>query len=146
MSAAPALTHTAVAPRLTLAQSVRENVGGSPQSNNVTYVNFLPAAPAPTRLRLTNRGRRVLTALVAVPLVIGALALAFQGSMATASSEVASNDFHYVTIASGQSLWQLAQEVAPNVDPRDFIAEIVALNHITGEIQVGQRIALPAGY
>jgi hypothetical protein len=120
------------------------DVRGSRHYDNVTYVNFLPATAAPTpRLRITQRGRRVLTALVALPLVIAAFSLALSSGGATATSTATSNDFSYVTIASGQSLWQLAQQVAPNRDPRDVVDAIVALNHLQGEIQPGQRIALP---
>ncbi len=122
------------------------NVRGSGHTNNVTYVNFLPAAPAPTRLRITKRGRKVLAAVVALPIVIAAFAMALNGGTATATSEAASTDFSYVTVASGQSLWQLAAEIAPNADPRDVVAEIVSLNQIHGEIQPGQRLAIPEGY
>ena len=120
------------------------DVSGSGQYDNVTYVNFLPAAAAPApRLRITKRGRRVLVALVALPIVIAAFSLALNSSGATATSAATSNDFSYVTIASGQSLWQLAQQIAPNRDPRDVVDAIVSLNHLQGEIQPGQRIALP---
>jgi hypothetical protein len=122
------------------------NVRGSHQINNVTYVNFLPAAEPKTRLRITKRGRRVLTAAVALPLVIGALVAALNSGGAVADAEGASNDFTYVTMAQGESLWQLAQEIAPNSDPRDVVAEIVSLNQLHGEVQAGQKIAIPAGY
>lgn len=122
------------------------NVRGSGHTNNVTYVNFLPAAAPTTRLRITKRGRRVLTAIVALPLVIGALIAALSSGGAVATAEGTSNDFTYVTIAEGENLWQLAQEIAPNADPRDVVAEIVSLNQLTGEIQAGQKIAIPAGY
>jgi hypothetical protein len=119
------------------------DVRGSGQYDNVTYVNFLPAAAPTTRLRITKRGRRVLTALVALPLVIAAFSLALSSGGATASNTTTGNDYSYVTIASGQSLWQLAQQVAPNRDPRDVVDAIVSLNHLQSEIQPGQRIALP---
>lgn len=124
--------------------SSTSDVSGAPQYDNVTYVNFLPAAAAPTpRLRITKRGRRVLAALVALPIVIAAFSFALNSGGATATDSALSNDFSYVTIASGQSLWQLAAQVAPNRDPRDVVDAIVALNHLQGEIQPGQRIALP---
>ncbi len=126
--------------------SAAGNVRGSHQINNVTYVNFLPAAEPKTRLRITKRGRRVLTAVVALPLVIGALVAALNSGGAAAVAEGAANDFTYVTIAQGESLWQLAQEIAPNADPRDVVAEIVSLNQLHGEVQAGQKIAIPAGY
>jgi hypothetical protein len=122
------------------------NVRGSEQINNVTYVNFLPAAEPQTRLRITKRGRRLLVAMVALPLVIGALVAAISSGGAVATAEGVSTDFTYVTMAQGESLWQLAQEIAPTADPRDVVAEIVSLNQIQGEVQAGQKIAIPLGY
>jgi hypothetical protein len=44
----------------------------------------------------------------------------------------------------GDSLWSIAEQYAPNRDPRDFIAEIVALNNMTDSVvDAGMRIALP---
>jgi hypothetical protein len=149
------------------------NVSGSGESNNVIFVNFpaasspaasSPAASSPatsqnlstatgsngvaprTRLRLTRRGRRVIALLVALPVVMAAFAFALNGGGAIASAETSSTSFSYVTVEAGQSLWSLAQTLAPTADPRDVIAEIVSLNQIQGEIQPGQRLALPAGY
>jgi predicted Zn-dependent protease len=53
-------------------------------------------------------------------------------------------NFTYVTIHSGESLWQLAAKVAPNEDRRDWIAKVVDLNALTSaDVAPGQRIALP---
>ena len=137
--------------------SIGANVSSARQSDNVIFVNFLPAAPvaraatvvgaAPqTRLRLTRRGRRVLAALVALPIVVAAFTFALNGGGAIATAETAPDSFTYVTVQAGESLWQLAQTLAPAADPRDVIAEIVSLNQISGDIQPGQRLAIPATY
>lgn len=122
------------------------NVSGSRHSNNVTYVNFLPAAAAPTRLRITKRGKRVLTALIAVPLVICAFAAALNGGGAIATNAATSSDYSYVTVGAGESLWQLAHTVAPNSDPRDVVDAIVRLNHLQGELQAGTKLAIPTKF
>ena len=115
---------------------------------------------ASTRLHLTRRGRVVFTTLAAVPVAAVALALALNGGIAaaegssTGSGGVGSSQdqgiatvFDYVTIQSGQSLWQLAESIAPTSDPRDVIAEIVSLNQLPSEnVQPGQRLALPTTY
>ncbi|WP_223690892.1 LysM peptidoglycan-binding domain-containing protein [Leifsonia poae] len=102
---------------------------------------------ATTRLHLTRRGRVVFTSLAAVPLVIGALVFALNGGGAAASGEQAHVQFHYVTVSSGQSLWSIAEKVAPSADPRDVIADIVSLNQLdTAVVSPGQRIAIPAQY
>lgn len=99
-----------------------------------------------TRLRLTRRGRVVFTTLAALPLVFGAFALAGGVGTASASDRGPGQSFDYVTIAAGQSLWQVAEELDPTADPRDVIAEIVDLNRLASDaVQPGQRIALPAG-
>lgn len=101
-----------------------------------------------TRLVLTRRGRRLITLVIAVPLALAAFfavvstgqAAATDGATATDSSLV------WITIESGETLWSLAQQIAPTKDPRDVIADIVSLNQLNSDLQPGQRIALPAGY
>jgi hypothetical protein len=102
-----------------------------------------------TRLRLTRRGRVVLTTLAALPLVLGSVAVAVNGGGAAAENSAGGSGavFEYITVDSGQSLWELAQSIAPKQDPRDVIADIVNLNQLESEaVQPGQRLALPAGY
>jgi LysM repeat protein len=113
----------------------------------IGHGSFLPSAARAPRLRLTQRGRGVLTAIAATPLVVAALLFALNGGGATASLEGSSVDFQYVTVESGQSLWQLAEELAPTADPRDVIADIVVLNHLASpDIYAGQELAIPAQY
>jgi len=103
------------------------------------------ASSARPHLRLTKRGRVVFTSLAAVPLVVGVLLAALNGGGATATSS--SGELELVTLQAGQSLWQLAEEIAPDSDPRDVISDILAVNELeSGSVQAGQRIALPAAY
>ncbi|RIJ52696.1 LysM peptidoglycan-binding domain-containing protein [Clavibacter lycopersici] len=106
------------------------------------------AAVAPrTRLRITRRGRIVLTALVAAPLALGAGLVALNGGAAVASKDAAGTAFEYVTVSSGQSLWDLAEEIAPSADPRDVIASVVDLNRLpSSDVAAGQQLAVPAQY
>jgi len=104
-------------------------------------------APARPRLHLTKRGRGVFTALAATPLVVVALVVALNGGMATASLEGADATFQYVTVNSGETLWQLAETIAPASDPRDVIAQIMQLNQLqTPDVFAGQQLAIPAQY
>jgi len=99
------------------------------------------------RLRLTQRGRGVLTFLAATPLVIAAFVFALNGGGATASLEGSTVPFEYVTVEAGQSLWQLAEDLAPQSDPRDVIAQLVQLNQLeTADVYAGQELAIPAAY
>lgn len=110
-------------------------------------------APAPTaivrssRLRITARGRAVLTTIVVAPLVAIALAFALNGGAATATSGSSTADFDYVTVEPGQSLWELAESIAPGADPRDVISDVMRLNSLSGStVHPGERLAIPAAY
>lgn len=100
-----------------------------------------------TRLRLTRRGRAVLGTLAALPVVAVVGLAVLDGGGAVATDAVGSSDFTYVTVQAGSSLWSLAETVAPDADPRDVISDIKRLNALpSGEVQAGQRIALPERY
>ncbi len=99
------------------------------------------------RLRITRRGRAVITAMIAVPLVAGAVIAVLSGGMAAASGENSHAAFEYVRVESGQSLWQMAEAIAPQADPREFIADVSDLNRLeTAVVQPGQRLAIPSEY
>lgn len=102
-----------------------------------------------TRLRLTVRGRRVLASLAALPAVI-AIALALvSGGTALASREDGASavSFESVTVSQGDSLWSIAEAVAPQADPRDVVDAIVRLNALDGvTVRAGQSLAIPAEY
>lgn len=107
-----------------------------------------PAARA-TRLRITRRGRRVLAGLAATPLVAGLAMAALSGGTALASSDAGApaEAFDTVTVMAGDSLWSIAEEVAPAADPRDVVDAIVALNQLpSSAVDAGTRLAIPAEY
>jgi LysM repeat protein len=63
---------------------------------------------------------------------------------ALADSEVTANDFDYMTVLSGDTLWSIATLVNPEADPRDVVEEIIALNQLESAVLTpGQEIALP---
>lgn len=93
---------------------------------------------------LSASGRRFIRqATVVVVATVAAIGF-FTGQAATAGSESVKANFTYVTIHAGESLWALAAEVAPEQDPREWIAKVVDLNALTSaDLKPGQRIALP---
>lgn len=102
--------------------------------------------PAP-RLRLTARGRAVIMTLVATPLVALALFLGLNAGGAIATGEQGDVAFQSVSVEPGQSLWEVAAQVAPAADPREVIAEIVLLNQLdSAVVQPGQELAIPTKY
>jgi len=111
--------------------------------NSSASVRAARRSPQP-RLRLTRRGRGVLLTLAATPLVIAALFFALNGGGAVASLESSPASFDYVTVASGQSLWDVAESVAPGADPRDVIDSILRLNQLeSADVFAGQQLAIP---
>lgn len=100
------------------------------------------------RLRLTRRGRCAVTGLVAFA-IVGAFfgSLALTDKAATAVSDADPSEFQYVTVSAGQSLWSIAETMAPGSDTRDVVAEVVALNALaTAVVEPGQRLAVPLRY
>ncbi len=105
-----------------------------------------PRATTP-RLHLTRRGRFVFGILLAGPLAVALTISALGGSPAQAGSTVSTASFDHITVAAGESLWDLAAWIAPEADPRDVVAELVSLNQLsTTDVQPGQRLAIPRTY
>jgi Tfp pilus assembly protein FimV len=108
------------------------------------------AAPAPTtRLRLTARGRRVLAAVAALPAVVAVVfaVLSGGGAIATSAEGAPSGTFTEVTVMSGESLWSIAEQIAPADDPRDVVDAIVRLNALeSSAVAAGQRLSIPVEY
>jgi nucleoid-associated protein YgaU len=112
---------------------------------------IIPARPA-TRLRMTARGRRVVLAIAAVPLAVGVAFAAVSGGSAMASGslsgeEITTASFSTVTVMPGDTLWTIAESIAPSADPREVIGDITRLNLLQGgNLQIGQELAIPAQY
>jgi hypothetical protein len=122
------------------------NLSSLSQTQGVTMSTIAIQQP---HLRLTRRGRAVLTFLIAVPLAIAAAitGIGAIGAAAGTQSSAGGTSFQYVTVESGESLWQVARTVAPKADPRDVIAGIVSLNNLSsGEVEPGERLAIPTQY
>jgi len=120
------------------------STGTVQSSAGVTPTVLIPSAQP--RLRITKRGRAVLTAVAAVPFVVAALLMGLNGGGATATSS-AGAPVEQVTLQAGQSLWQLAEDIAPGVDPREVVRDILAANQLeSASVQAGQRLDVPAEY
>jgi len=96
-------------------------------------------------VRLTRRGRLVVrvggAGLVLLALTAGVLLL---DRPAQAGSTPQSVPVSYRVVLPGETLWQIAGEVAPTVDRRDTVARIAELNALsTAGVAAGQRIAVP---
>ena len=100
-------------------------------------------------LRLTRRGRFV---LIGVPLILlAALVLSFSGFLnapakaAESAAELSLTPTVTVSVQSGESLWAIAEAVAPERDPRDVVADIIQLNNLeAARVVPGQALFIPS--
>jgi Tfp pilus assembly protein FimV len=92
-------------------------------------------------MSLTRRGRAVV--------LLATMLLAFTGiSVARTVSNAGTTTTHVVThsitVRPGETLWQIAERIAPNTDPRDTIDALRDLNAIGPQgLIAGQRLLLP---
>jgi nucleoid-associated protein YgaU len=106
-------------------------------------------AVARTPVRLTRRGRVVVTA--AAVLTIGAVSMVLAGAaQATGHSGAPSagpgRGVTKVMVRPGQNLWSLAEAYDPDADTRQVIQEIQELNSMTtDQLQPGQVLWVPRG-
>lgn len=106
-----------------------------------------PARPARRRsaMRLTRRGRLVV--------VVAALVVAFAvGVFVTAAGSVATQEpgtpepTRIVQVSSGDTLWDIAAELAEGGDVRAMMEKIERLNALDSSVlEIGQRLVVPAG-
>lgn len=100
------------------------------------------------RLHLTRRGWMV---LIALPLALLAAVLLIAGAFFTSQAQAAGGagevtNTERVNVTSGETLWALAAEYAPDRDPRAVVEEIVELNALpSSTVQAGQTLHIPVG-
>ena len=100
------------------------------------------AASRAAGVRLTRRGRLVLTTLF-LGLVLAVLT-AFGAHSAATSEPGAPVPTRVVQVQPGDTLWDIASEVAAPGEVRDMIHRIEELNALPGaELKVGQKISVP---
>jgi hypothetical protein len=98
-----------------------------------------PTSPAP--VRLTRRGRVVITLTLMVGLMFAGFTLGRGSSQAAGRHHEA---HHTVTVQAGDTLWSVAARVAPHADPRAIVDEISSLNRLTSPIvRPGEQLVVP---
>ena len=98
--------------------------------------------------RLTRRGERVvaiavtLLSVVAFSFISIVVSSVVQASQAPVAESVATTE---ITVASGDTLWDIAGAVDPSADPRATIDRIERLNAMTPGtgLQAGQSLLVP---
>ena len=103
-----------------------------------------PVHPASAGVRLTARGRLALLVASSVFLLLVVL---FSGQLSADAGTSAGQQGRatgVVVVQPGETLWQIAREVAPQADPRETVALIRSLNGLDdSSIEAGQSIVVP---
>ncbi|HEU0088969.1 MAG TPA: LysM peptidoglycan-binding domain-containing protein [Pseudonocardiaceae bacterium] len=96
------------------------------------------APPGPVR---PGRPIRLIAAAVVTLMLVGGLGWLGQTSRAGIPAETA-----VVQVGAGETVWDVAQRVAPGSDPRAVVERIRQLNGMSGSaVQPGQRLQVPDG-
>jgi len=94
-------------------------------------------------VRLTRRGRLVVVVLAV--LAVLAVGLFFSGSVAT-DEPGTPEPTRVVQVGVGDTLWDIAADLAPDGDTRAMVDRIERLNALdSGMVVAGQRLVVPAG-
>ena len=131
-------------------RKVRPAGGGAPTRVGSSRRQSMPGWPRPLPCdrsyepdlhgsRLTRRGKVVVGAIW----LVFAMAIVF---MVSRPAEVPMPaETATVTVTSGDTLWELAGDVAPDVDPRVTVEQIIELNGLrsAGDIHPGDLLLVP---
>jgi LysM domain len=106
----------------------------------------------PAGWRLTRRGRRVLTGLIMLVIVISAMLIwtgVAGGAQAPGPGTPARSVYQGMTpivVQPGQTLWSIAAAVDPSANPWAAVQQISDANALTGtQIEAGQLLWVPRG-
>ena len=112
--------------------------------STVASTQTITRIDAVSPVRLTRRGR-VVVLLALVTLLLAAFSLGRVGSEAAPKGARPAAALGQTVVHPGESLWAVAQRVAPGHDPRAVIDQIADLNHLdSGTLQPGQLLLIPA--
>lgn len=100
------------------------------------------ARPAPGPLRLTRRGRVVVTLLMLAAVLVAVVAA---GARSAATDHPGTPvPTRTVVVHPGDTLWELASSVASPGQVREVVHQIEELNALpSASLEAGQRIAVP---
>ena len=144
---APANPVTSPAPRGTGVPTIAPGQRSRPRTATPLRPKLGPVghshdpASAPTPYRLTRRGR-VLTWMLSI-VTVGVIAFGLLQGAQPATPDVVGTTT--VTVAPGQTLWAVAQQVNPQADPRVTVHAIADLNDIEAgsTLRSGSTLTVP---
>jgi Tfp pilus assembly protein FimV len=80
--------------------------------------------------------------VLAVVLVVGVFLLVAPGLARGDGPDRPAPRVTYVVV-TGDTLWSIAQQVAPGQDPRPVVDEMIEANDLHGGLQAGQELVIP---
>jgi hypothetical protein len=93
-------------------------------------------------IRLTRRGRIVVVLTFLGGLMFGGFTLGHAPSEASGRMHPVAP--RTVTVQAGDTLWTVAERVAPHMDPRLVVAQIQAANHLhSPQLLAGMQLVVP---
>jgi len=108
--------------------------------NTALRGQVVPAPNRPSAGQLTIRGRRVVAILALLPMM-GALTLI---GVHKAEAVGTAPTTKLIAVQPGDTLWDIAVQVAPDQDPRKTMWDIAQLNHMsTSDLHSGQPLIVP---
>jgi nucleoid-associated protein YgaU len=116
-----------------------------PAGLRLPRLRFQPVAQARPAVRLTRRGRLVATTVatlaIAGLLTVAGIALGGGAPAAATGSGGPATVPAAVVVQPGDTLWTIAQRVAPDRDTRQVVDDLRRLNSLpTSDLQAGQRL------
>lgn len=97
---------------------------------------------AGTPVHLTRRGRTVVVLAFLGTLLTGGVVLGHAPSQAAGRTHLVAP--RTITVAPGETLWGVAERIAPHADPRLVVTQIQRLNHLPGaQLLAGMQLVVP---
>lgn len=116
----------------------------SPGVTGASRTSSRAASAAPSAVRLTRRGRLVVT-LVLTAMIVAAFVVFGGASVATRDTGTP-DQVRVIEVEQGQTLWGIASEVSGDGDVREMVYRIRELNSLPDSSLVeGQELAVPLG-
>lgn len=113
-------------------------------STTTLTMTLTPTMTAPAAVRLTRRGRLLVTLVLTTLLVVGLWSFAGP-SLATRETGRA-EPVRTIEVERGQTLWSIAADVAEPGEIREMVYRIEKLNSLPGPtLAEGQLLAVPVG-
>ena len=93
-------------------------------------------------VHLTRRGRVAVVLAFLGVLLAGGFVLGHAPSQAAGRTHPLAP--RTITVQSGETLWSVAERIAPRVDPRLVVAQIQQLNHLhSPQLLAGMQLVVP---